>query len=120
MLAFKSDQNHAGFSLIEVLIAITLLAFITLGVVNITQDAFRNKERTTEFNSNTLLIETAMARIEWDITQIYSPLYFSTAMNLNTNAVPNDGMQVPGEEVIDPTQPPASKPPAINPALQAY
>ncbi|WPU64015.1 PulJ/GspJ family protein [Peredibacter starrii] len=77
--------NDRGFTLIEILIAITLLAFITLAVVNVTENAFLTKDRTTEINKNNLQIETAMSRFEWDFAQIYSPLYFSTVMNMNQN-----------------------------------
>jgi prepilin-type N-terminal cleavage/methylation domain-containing protein len=75
-----SDQ---GFTLLEILIAITILALISLGVVNITENAANTMERTTEANENNLQIETAMNRIEWDFSQIYSPLYFSTVMKFN-------------------------------------
>lgn len=81
-----SASNQSGFTLLEILIAITLLAFITLGVVDITDNAAATKERETERNANNLQIETAMSRFEWDFSQIYSPLYFSTVMNLNANA----------------------------------
>jgi prepilin-type N-terminal cleavage/methylation domain-containing protein len=81
-----SASNQSGFTLLEILIAITLLAFITLGVVDITDNAAATKERTTAINENNLQIETAMSRFEWDFSQIYSPLYFSTVMNLNQGA----------------------------------
>lgn len=76
---FKND----GFTLLEILIAITLLAFITIAIVSTTDNAFQTKERTTEVNKNNLQIETAMSRFEWDFSQIYSPLYFSTAYKMN-------------------------------------
>jgi prepilin-type N-terminal cleavage/methylation domain-containing protein len=81
-----------GFSLLEILIAITLLAFITLGVINVTDNAVSTMERTSEINKNNLQIETALSRLEWDFSQIYSPLYFSTSFNLNqmTNQTPNN------------------------------
>lgn len=75
------SDSQRGFTLLEILIAITLLAFITLAVVNITDSAVQTKDRTTEINANNLQIETAMSRFEWDFSQIYSPLYFSTIMN---------------------------------------
>jgi prepilin-type N-terminal cleavage/methylation domain-containing protein len=115
--------RETGFTLLEILIAISLLAFISLGVVNITENAVQTKERTTEVNENNLQIETAMSRMEWDFSQIYSPLYFST--QLNTNVV----------QVFDPTQdnppdnqntrgttPPAVPSPAnqISPLTQQY
>lgn len=88
-----SDQK--GFTLLEILIAIVLLAFITFGVVSVTENAMNTKDRTTETNANNLQIETAMSRFEWDFSQIYSPLYFSTVMNyqnLNNPGGDNSGV----------------------------
>lgn len=82
MSVFKLSRQ-SGFTLIEILIAITLLAFMTMGVISITQNASDTMERTTEINKNNLAIETALARFEWDFSQIYSPLYFSTPLNLS-------------------------------------
>lgn len=83
-----ASNSNKGFTLLEILIAITLLAFISLAVVNITDNALLTKERTTEVNKNNLQIETAMSRFDWDLTQIYSPLYFSTVMKIgNSNAL---------------------------------
>lgn len=94
-----SASRQDGFTLLEILIAITLLAFITLGVVNITENAVQTKERTTEINENNLQIETAMSRFEWDFSQIYSPLYFSTVMNFqNNNQLNQAGGDVSGSQ----------------------
>jgi len=108
--------SEAGFTLIEILIAITLLAFITLGVVNITENAALTMERTTAINENNLMAETAFSRFDWDFSQIYSPLFFSTIMTLNPLASnagntgnPQNG-QVPGQQ-------PAGQ---ISPELAAY
>lgn len=78
-----SASNEAGFTLLEILIAITLLAVITISVVSVTENSTQTMERTTEINANNLQIETAMNRFEWDFSQIYSPLYFSTIMSMN-------------------------------------
>ncbi len=74
-----------GFTLIEILIAITILSFITIGVVTITENSMNTKDRTSQLNADNLQIETAMSRFEWDFLQIYSPLYFSSIMNFNQN-----------------------------------
>lgn len=119
MSAYKltSDSKQSGFTLLEILIAITLLAFITIGVVNITDNAAQTKERTTEVNENNLQIETAMSRFEWDFSQIYSPLYFSSVMNMNQN-IGVDGQPISG------TQPNGTQsgatPGQVNPQLQQY
>lgn len=112
--------NNRGFTLLEILIAITLLAFITLGVVNITEDAALTMERTTEINKNNLQIETALSRFEWDFSQIYSPLYFSTTMSLqqlnSTSAmVDADGNPLPENENQN-----NMNPPQVSPELQQY
>lgn len=72
--------SQAGFTLIEVLIAITLLSFIMLSVVNTTDDSIRRKDTTINEDNEYLQVETAMSRVDWDISQAYSPLYFSHEM----------------------------------------
>lgn len=91
-LDFKSwhSQPQAGFTLLEVLIAITLLSFVMLSVVSITDDSIRTKERVTSEDAEYLQVETAMNRVDWDISQAYSPLYFSHEMKPN-NLSPDEG-----------------------------
>lgn len=74
--------NQRGFTLIEILIAIFLLAFVSLGIVSITSDSQQTKERTINKDRDNLQIETALSRFEWDFSQIYSPLYYSQRMQL--------------------------------------
>jgi prepilin-type N-terminal cleavage/methylation domain-containing protein len=120
-----SVSNDAGFTLLEILIAITLLAFISLGVVNITENAVQTKERTTQINENNLQIETAMSRFEWDFSQIYSPLYFSTVMNMNQL---QNGQNIPassnsGPQGLNNSETPNNnnkQPSQTNPMLQQY
>jgi prepilin-type N-terminal cleavage/methylation domain-containing protein len=81
-----SVSNDRGFTLIEILIAITIMAFMTMGVVSITQNAADTMDRTTVLNKNNLQIETALSRFEWDFSQIYSPMYFSSVLNLASAA----------------------------------
>jgi prepilin-type N-terminal cleavage/methylation domain-containing protein len=113
-----SASNEAGFTLLEILIAIVLLAFITFGVVSITENAVNTKDRTTETNINNLQIETAMSRFEWDFSQSYSPLFFTSQMNL-AGATSNQGMNdgsIPGQNtggVVPPAIP-------LNPQVQQY
>ena len=83
---FRSNlKSQTGFTLIEILIAITILSFVTIGIVTITDNSMQTKDRTTQLNADNLAIETAMSRFEWDFSQIYSPLYYSTIMNFNQN-----------------------------------
>lgn len=111
--------DNRGFTLLEILIAITLLAFITLGVVNITEDAVLTMERTTEINKNNLQIETAFSRFEWDFSQIYSPLYFSTTMSLQQLSSTSAMVDADGNPPPDENQNNGS-PAQVSPELQQY
>ncbi len=117
-------KNERGFTLLEILIAITLLAFITMGVISITDNAIGTKDRTNEMNKNNLAIESALARFEWDFTQIYSPLYFTTVMNLQAGngaaATDNDGDGEPDVPATAPGQPPVAPAAQPNVQLQQY
>lgn len=118
---WASDER--GFSLLEILIAVALLSVLSLGVINITEDAANTKDRTQEVNESNLQIETAMSRLEWDFLQIYSPLYFSTVMNMNPNANVNTGTNTGdtstgGTQTTGNTQ--GGTPPQANPYLQQY
>lgn len=73
----KSFSNQKGFTLIEVMIAVTILSFIMIGVITLTNQSFDQKDRIITEDNEMLQIETALARLEWDFSHIYSPLYFS-------------------------------------------
>jgi prepilin-type N-terminal cleavage/methylation domain-containing protein len=115
-----SVSNDRGFTLIEILIAITIMAFMTMGVVSITQNAADTMDRTTVLNKNNLQIETALSRFEWDFSQIYSPMYFSSVLNLasadqfgNSNDRDGDGRDDNTGKQIAPATP-------LSPHLQEY
>ncbi len=74
----KKNQN--GFTLIEVLIAITILSVMMLSFISITDSTFNTADTVTKEDQEILQLETAMSRLEWDISQLYSPLYFSHPM----------------------------------------
>lgn len=93
---YRLVSNQTGFTLIEILIAIFLLAFVSLGIVSITSDSQQTKERTINKDRDNLQIETALSRFEWDFSQIYSPLYFSQRLQLMGD--PNGQQQVTPEQ----------------------
>ncbi len=70
-------MKNAGFSILEVLISVTILSFIMMGVISVTGDSTTTKERVIAEDKENLQIEMAFARFDWDFTQIYSPAYFS-------------------------------------------
>lgn len=74
----SSSKGDKGMSLMEVMIAVTLLAFVMIGIITVTENSMNAKDRTIQVNKDNLAIENAISRLEWDLSQLYSPLYFST------------------------------------------
>lgn len=72
-----TPENHNGFSLIEVIVAITLLSFIMVLVIQTTDSSINTKEKILAEDKDILQAEMAIERMDLDFTQIYSPLYFS-------------------------------------------
>jgi hypothetical protein len=96
-------------------------------VISVTDNAVLTKDRTAETNQNNLAIESALARFEWDFGQIYSPLFFSTQMNMQS-MVSNPAAMVDNDHDgrddnsgqmmnANTAQPGAQQ---MNPQLQAY
>tara|TARA_B100001971_G_scaffold61895_1_gene56846 strand:+ start:46477 stop:47388 length:912 start_codon:yes stop_codon:yes gene_type:complete len=91
-LVFKKNSlfNQRGFTLLEVLIAITVLSFIMIGIVSITDSSDQKAKRVITEDLDLLQVETALSRLEWDINHAYSPLYFSHEMK-PTGLTPAEG-----------------------------
>lgn len=79
-------QNESGFTLIEVLIAIMLLAFISLYTFKMIDNGTETKDRVIAEDQKALQGLTAVARIDSDFAQIYSPLYAYGKNNPTANA----------------------------------
>lgn len=69
--------TNSGFSILEILIAISILSLITLGVISLTNNATETKERIVKEDRDKLQILSALSVFEWDFSHLYSPLYFS-------------------------------------------
>ena len=76
-LLLISKQGDGGFSLIEVIIAIGLMAFLGMTIIQTNTNASKQHERIIKEDTQFIQADMAMERIEADLTQIYSPLYFS-------------------------------------------
>ncbi len=113
-------HNRSGLTLIEILIAITLLSFIMFGVISVTTDSLDTKNKIVSEDREYLDIETAFARMDWDFSHIYSPLAFARRfviqedkqeayaglierlqMNRRFNAIDADGRMIPVLEAND-------------------
>ncbi len=79
----KTFSNQDGLTLIEVIIAMTILAFIMVSVVQITNTSLDRSEIILAEDREILQIESALDRIEWDFSQIYTPLFFSREFTID-------------------------------------
>ena len=70
-------RNQKGFTLIEVLISITILSFLMAYVYTIVDSSSRTKDTITKEDRELMDIERALDRIAIDFSQIDSPLYYS-------------------------------------------
>lgn len=69
-----------GFTLIEVLVSITILSLMAFGIISFSRYSADTSDRTIRDDKDAMQIETAMARLEWDVSQLYSPFYFDIAL----------------------------------------
>ena len=75
-LLLISKQGDGGFSLIEVIIAIGLMAFLGMTIIQTNTNASKQHERIIKEDTQFIQADMAMERIEADLTQIYSPFTF--------------------------------------------
>lgn len=73
---------NKGFSILEILIAISILSMISLGVISLTNNATETKERIVKEDRDKLQILSALSVFEWDFSHLYSPLYFSKKLEM--------------------------------------
>jgi prepilin-type N-terminal cleavage/methylation domain-containing protein len=85
-------HNESGFTLIEVLIAIILLAFISLYTFKMVDNSTDTKERVLKEDQTKLQSLTAISRLDSDISQLYTPLFAYSKANpaADPNAVYQD------------------------------
>lgn len=76
----KSHQQ-SGFTLIEVLIAITILAFLMVGVYTIVSNSVDTKERVLSEDKSFVQVLRALDRLQSDVNQLWSPLYAHAKYN---------------------------------------
>lgn len=68
--------KEAGFTLIEVLISIVLMAFVALTTYQITDSSITTKENVTQEDREIMQVLTMLNRMESDFQESYSPLFF--------------------------------------------
>ena len=72
------DFNKKGFTLIEILISITILSFMSIAVFNIVNQSTDTQERVTKEDQELLEIESALKKLDYDFSQLFTPLYYSS------------------------------------------
>ncbi len=70
-------SNKNGFSLLEILVAITILALLMLGVYSLIDNSSMTQTRVVQEDDRLLQMETACSRFELDFSHLYTPLFFS-------------------------------------------
>lgn len=86
-------RSEAGLTLLEIMISIVLLSFVMLGVVAIVDNSQDTKDRIVVQDRDNLQIETALNRLHWDFSQLWSPLYFSQRFTGNLDPNVNPGIE---------------------------
>jgi prepilin-type N-terminal cleavage/methylation domain-containing protein len=72
----KHSPNIKGFSLIEILIAILLLAFLMTGVFTVVDNSTNSYERVSKEDDHFIALQIGLQRLERDLTSLYSPFFF--------------------------------------------
>ena len=76
-------MNAQGLTLIDIIIAVTILSLMMISVVSVTNDSLDHKEIIISEDRELLQIETAFDRLNWDFSQIYTPLYHTRAFRID-------------------------------------
>ena len=83
-------MNNRGISLLEVIISITLFSFVSLSIYTMTDNAQNSKDSVLSEDRHLLQAQLALARIELDFSQVYSPFYFSSRAKNPSSFVPTE------------------------------
>lgn len=73
-------DNSAGFSLLEVMIAILILAFITFSTYQLVNTNTETKTKVVKEDREIIQTLAALGRIDSDFSQLYTPLFSNSKM----------------------------------------
>jgi prepilin-type N-terminal cleavage/methylation domain-containing protein len=74
-------NSQRGFSIIEIMIATAIMAFMMVSVYTVVDDNTRTKDTVTSEDRAFMTVQGALARIGTDFNEIYSPLYYLARAN---------------------------------------
>lgn len=69
--------KNDGFTIVEIIIALTILSFMVIGIYTVVDNNIKTKETVLTEDQAYLQAYNALFRFEQDFTQIWSPLYYS-------------------------------------------
>lgn len=77
-------NNQDGFTLLEVLIAITILSLLMVSIYSVIENSTTTKDKIIAEDRDKMQLEMALARLETDLEYIYSPLYYESTQKEDT------------------------------------
>jgi prepilin-type N-terminal cleavage/methylation domain-containing protein len=75
---YRSTGREKGFTLVEIMVALTILSFMMVSLFTSINSNINTKETVLKEDREFLQIYTAFNRFQQDFSQIYSPLYYSS------------------------------------------
>lgn len=75
---FKSTFSDKGFTLIEILVALTLMSLMMISIYNVVDNNIDTKDKVTEEDREFLQVYLAIDRIERDLSMMFTPLFYDT------------------------------------------
>ncbi|MCP4913140.1 MAG: prepilin-type N-terminal cleavage/methylation domain-containing protein [Oligoflexia bacterium] len=94
-------SNQSGFTLIEIMIALVLMSFISIGVFTITTNNLETKDMVTNEDRAFFQSYGAFDRISRDIEQLWSPYYYDAPKAKKANSNSRDSYdEVPSNDFI--------------------
>ncbi len=110
-LLYDGQKNESGFTLIEILIAIVVLALMMVSIYTIINNSTTTKDVIVREDQSYLQVQTALARFELDFSSFTTPLFYTQAKAVSNSVddVGNDpysGAQpfVPSENFVATTE----------------
>lgn len=80
----QNITNEEGFTLLEVLIAITILSMLMVSIYSIIDSSTTTKDKVLSEDREKMQFEMGITRLETDFEFIHSPLYFESTANDDT------------------------------------
>ena len=113
-------RRNPGFTLIELIISMTILAFISLGVYQLTANSFEMREKLEAEADFYNTIRTALAQMERDVLMIYTPQVGALPRQLAQATVPGQQGQGSGQTAGEPPFDPGVSTPFWGPLFNRF